>query len=233
VHRFSKIFFAIGLSAFIAQASTIYEFTGTGTGTVPTNGDVVFTINSNNIMITLTNTGGPGDVQDIGSELTGVVFTLGGGSPLFTDSSLSGLASGGVDCSSGTCVSSVPPASPYGWQFSGTSTFSLLAGNGSYKPEAIVNDNIAVADGVANAQHNPLLLGPVTFTIDFTGAAPTSVNSVIFDFGTGPTTVTGDPCTDCGGVPQSLSPEPLSMGLTGGGLVLLGLLRRRVSRIRS
>ena len=211
---------AFGLFAGIGQASLTYEFTGSGdAGGIPTNADVIFTINSNNIVIKMTNTGGPGQVQNIGSELTGLAFQLSGGSPAFDDVSLSGSAAGGIDCSSGTCVSSALPASPYGWTFSGSSQYALDAGGGSWKPEGIVNDNIAVAGGITNAQHNPLLLGPVFFTIDFTGATPTDVTNVVFHFGSGSVT---DP-----GIPQDPSPEPATFGLMGSGLALLGLVARR------
>ena len=219
--RVLGVCYAFCVFAGMGQASLTFEFSGSGNaGGVPTSADVIFTINSNDLVIELANTGGPGQVQDIGSELTGLAFQLSGGSPSVNDASLSGSAGGGIDCSSGTCVPVTLPASPYGWTFSGSATYALDAGGGSWKPEAIVNHNIAVADGVANAQHNPLLLGPVIYTIDFTGAAPTDVTNVVFHFGTGNVTDRGF------GGPQDPSPEPSTAGLMGGGLALAALLAR-------
>ena len=70
------VFIALSVSAFPAT----FTFTGSDNqGGVPQNGSVTFTINSSDLMVTLTNTGGPGQVQNIAS-VDGLKFTLTGGS---------------------------------------------------------------------------------------------------------------------------------------------------------
>jgi hypothetical protein len=95
----------------------------------------------------------------------------------------------------------------------------LSAGNASWKPYGIVNNNVtADTDGIKNAQHNPYLLGPVTFafTLDELNGVVPDVTEATFYFGTEPDTITGTPI-----------PEPGTLTLLGGGLLLiLGLSRR-------
>lgn len=227
-----------------AQAAPLLtaDFTATGTASDggQENADVFFTVNSNNITIAITNTGGAGDLQKITSIITGLTFDTSGGAAVLTDASLSGSApDGSVDCSSGTCVfsSSVPASQPYGWTFTGSSgSYTLDAGGGSFHPYGIANGNIQPDDGITNSQHNPMLNGPssynaatsVTFTIPFSGTAPTDIDSVVVHFGTGTDTVTAtcSSSNNCGGNIQSV-PEPVSLGLSGAGLGLLGLFRIR------
>jgi hypothetical protein len=211
---------ALGVPAFAAS----FTFTGTGNvGGVPQNGSVTFTIDPNDLMITLTNTGGPGQVGDIASELDGLLFSVTGGSPVFNAASLSGSdPNGAINChqvAANTCLPAVV-VSPFGWAFSGGPTFALQAGSGSFKPEAIVNNNITSpggSGGTSNDQHNPLLLGPVTFTIGFTGTAPTGIGNVVLQFGTGPANITTGP------IPEPAYSSVLLLGLVGVGL----FLRRR------
>ena len=221
---------AVGIAMSLPAAATSFVFTGTDNqGGVPQNGQATFTINATDLVITLENTGGPGQVQDIASELDGINFTLTGGTAGLDSTMITGSSPNGtVDCSSGTCVFNSTPATdgpssnPFLWTLGGTNPFNLLAGSGSFKPNAIVNNNVAVADGVSNAQHNPLLNGPVTFTIGFTaGTAPTGISGVTFDFGTGPAVVTGNL------VPEPAYSSVLLLGILGVGL----LLRRRKSTV--
>jgi len=73
-----------------------------------------------------------------------------------------------------------------------------------------------------NDPHNPFLNQSATFTMNITGVtAATTVSNVVFSFGTASGNNSG------GG---STVPEPVSLSLVGGGLVALGLLRKRLSR---
>ncbi len=216
----------------VAGHATPIFFTGSG-GTSP-NGEAEFTINSNSITVELWNTGTAGNVDDISDELDGINFTLTGGSA--TLGAVTGSAPlGAIDCTANPCTTASPqPTQPFGWGVTGTSTFLLAAGDGSYHPDAIVNGNFTFATNTKDAQHNPLLLSSatdsgsgVTFTIAFTGTAPTGIGNVVFDFGTGPTTEDGVVCTTaCGGNVQAL-PEPGSMALSGSGLIALAFLSRK------
>lgn len=243
---FKGVLCAFSLFAAIGQASALYtqDFSAIGTAGDgnPENADVFVSVFSNQITIAITNTGGAGDVQAITSIVTGITIDTSGGTAVFDDSSLAGVApDGSVNCSTGTCVfsASVPATQPYGWTFSGSSgTYTLDAGAGSFHPYGIANGNIAPDDGIPSGPHNPYLNGPssydasnsVTFTIGFTGTAPASISDLIIHFGTGTDTVDGN-CTSCGGGGVQSLPEPVTLGLTGGGLALLGLLRFGKKRV--
>jgi hypothetical protein len=187
-------------------------------------GTVVFDIEPTFITVTLTNDDTV--VNGIAAGLTGVKFTLGGAPGTLSLVAGSGTAAGEVDCTTGnTPCDSVPlDAANWGWALTGG---GLFAGNGSYKPYAIANANTAQADGIANAQHNPLLLGPVSFTLHFTGTEPTGVSAVSLYWGTGPETQDATPGTGTGtgtgrsGDGETPVPEPASLLLLGTGLAMV------------
>jgi hypothetical protein len=92
------------------------------------------------------------------------------------------------------------------------------------------NANSSIA---GNSAHNPFLYQSVSFIIDVAGVtSTTTVTSATFSFGTmaGQFNVKGCMSTDpsCGLAP-TLTPEPISLVLTGSGLLGLLLLRRRSS----
>jgi len=218
----------LGVVAATALSSPAFAvsffFNGTQGG-VPGNGTADFTINSNNIVMTLTNTGGAGQVSDIASELDGIDFTLTGGSAVLNAASLSGSdPNGAVTCAGVVvCTSVATPASPFGWSLGSGPTFLLAAGSGSFKPDAIVNGNIVGQGGngnTSNAQHNPLLLGPVAFTIGFTGTAPTGIGAVDFFFGTSGTALPGT---------QTPEPAYYSLVLLGIGAIVVAFRRRKLA----
>lgn len=237
---------ALSLFSLTAQASTTYYTANSTVNGNPANAEAGFTLSSGVLVIELWNTGGPGDIAHISSELTGITFALTGGSGI-TMGAMTGSAPLGGEACTATCTPQAAPASPFGWTISGDPTFCLDAGGcGTYHPEAIVNSNVTPHGnngGTSNPQHNPLLLSStddsgsgVTFTIDFTDTvAPTGIGSVDFYFGTSGGNVDGSPCSGCGGggTTQSLTtPEPASMALTASGLVALLFVRRKIALVR-
>jgi hypothetical protein len=173
--------------------------------------------------ITLENTAGPGQLGGISSVLDGFTFTFSTSPSTITleNAVTIGGSPQKLDCSSGTCVSTSAGSGSYGWTVTGALASPLLAaGNASYKPYGIVNSNIQTTDGIPNAQHNPYLNGPVTFTLDLTGLTTIpDITSASFYFGTVPDIQTGEK--------QTLVPEPATMILLGLGLLGVGIAVRK------
>lgn len=218
----------IVLAASTGQAHADYTFTAQGTAGDgrPDNGLVTFSFTSpTSLSITLQNTAGPSQLGGISSVLDGVAFnlsgalsgvTLTGGQAVGTVTATNGLVfnnpSGGITQTG---------SNPFGWSIQQQgSTLELFAGNGSFKPYGIVNNNITVTDGIDNAEHNPYLNGPVTFTLNLTGLSGTpAVTSANLYFGTSPDIQAGSPV-----------PLPGALLLFAPGLAGLTALRRRFKR---
>jgi len=124
-----------------------------------------------------------------------------------------------------------------GWIFSSPSAGSYLLdvlGAGGAGPEHTIiglpgaggiytNANGSIA---GNDPHNPFLNQSATFTLNINGVTTnTTVSNVLFSFGT----VSGNNVPG-GGNNNSTVPEPVSLSLVGGGLLALGLLRKRLPR---
>jgi len=178
------------------------------------------------------------NIHDAGQVLSDLQFSLstGGTASLFSSSGQEVTVNSGGSKTTGSTVST-------GWGFGTLSGGLILCDvcpggvsfqtNPSATPSHTIiptassypNANKSIA---GNGPHNPFLDGTVSFTIDdslFT--ANTTVDSAVFSF----STASG---VDVTGVPNTPGvPEPVSLALTGAGLVgLVGSMRlkRRFSR---
>lgn len=208
----------------LAPVAGATSFTFSTTSTVDNYGvsaTASFNFTGSNLVLMLNNT--TPNVLHIAQELDGISwsgFTL-TGSPIVA-------AAGVIDCedySGSACPAELPmPSSPYHW---GLVADKLAAGSGSYHPFAIVDTYTAPGGkgGISNSSHNPLLLGPVTFTFAYSGS-PTQVTDVKFLWGTSGTPTdgvcTGDNCPP----PPPPVPEPASLLLLGSGLIGAGSFAR-------
>ena len=181
-------------------------------------GSAVFTISGNTMQVKLTNTKDP--TVDIGESLVGVQWGYGGTAP--SDLTLVSVVPMGImDLCDYTKPNNhcdgITEASPYLWEVNSTSgwansTPNLFAGGGSGKAYGILNLNYDVTHGLKNAEHNPWLVGPVTFNLTFQGDAPVIDEATLF-FGTAGDNHPAVLCTDC-----VQTPEPSSI------LLLIGML---------
>ena len=187
------------------------------------------------VNITLTDL--QGDPKDVAQLISGLSFTLS-----------NGVTSGTLFQSVGTQVTvnsggtyALGTTGAAGWGLNNNVSGGLqLDALGFVGPAGLIigppgagntysNANASIA---GNGPHNPFLSKSVTFTIDFSTAAnvtaATTVTSATFFFGTtaGQYHVQGCMSTDpsCGLAP---TPEPISLALTGTGLIGLLFLRRR------
>jgi hypothetical protein len=228
----------LALAAVPARADIVTTFDASGKSATdcPTSttcrvqdGEVQFDINTSTKTITvkLTNTD-PATIGGISQTLVGVTWAFDNGdAPGTLTLSTTATAAGGLDCTAGTtaCKSVTPSGTDFLWGIDASSgpggvsvtTPNLFAGSGSGKPNGIVTTNIdGSSDGLSNAQHNPYLVGPVTFSFTYSGTV-TSIDAATLYFGT-----SGDNQSGGSGTTQSTTPEPASFILLGTILVIAG-----------
>jgi hypothetical protein len=219
----------VGVLAFVpAAGATSFTFS-TNSAVDEVSATASFNFTGSTLVLTLNNT--TPNVLHISQELDGISwngFTL-TGSPIVA-------AAGVINCngnSGSACPAPSPmPSSPYHWGLLAGHD-KLAAGSGSYHPFAIVDSYTAPGGhgGISNSSHNPLLLGPVTFTFAYSGF-PNQVADVTFLWGTSGTP-TGGVCTGDGcnpPPPPPPVPEPASLLLLGSGLIGAGSFARRKKR---
>lgn len=216
--------------AITAHAGTVTFTTAPGateTGGNPVSASASITTSAGQVGITLSNLlANPTDVAQLLSDFS---FTLSGttsGATLFSSSGQEITLGSGGSSSLGSTVAT-------GWILSSPSTGNYLLNDlaaGAAGPSHLIigpgpytsaNGSIA-----GNGPHNPFLNGSATFTLNITGVtADTTVSNVVFSFGT----TSGDNVPGGSG-PNTTIPEPVSLSLVGGGLLALGLLRKRMPR---
>jgi len=200
-----------------AHASTIL-FTNASNGAT---GSANFTFGTNTLTLVLTDT--VVNPNDVAFNLSGFRFTVAGstGGSLFSSSGLERTVAGGGTFTDGSTVAA-------GWGFSAASTtYTIDDLNGGVGPAHTIigapggggtyGSNSSIA---GNGPHNPFLANSATFVFHFTGGvnADSTPTNIAWQFGTAP------------GFSSSSVPEPISLSLVGGGLLALGLLRKRLPR---
>ena len=243
----TKIFLATAVALALsapAYADVIYTFQ-TNAG-APANQQATATFDftdANTLTLTLANIG---NVINLDSELTDFHFELSGTPTGITLGTITDTG-GKESCSTTTgqpphvtnCTNDPGTDATGLWTITSPlgSTIDMVA-NGQPQqlhPYAIVNSSFATnavsqndSNGLSNAQHNPVLLGPVSFEITFAGLTTVpSISNVSFSFGTGPIDVAGE-CTSANNCqPIQESPEPAVLSLMALAMLAMGVTVRR------
>jgi hypothetical protein len=201
-------------------------------------GTALFTIdNANQFTVTLSNDAT--SILSAGQLLTDLVFSVDGGTVTLKSSSgeFVDISSSGVPTTSG------PGTLGYGFGSTGSNTYLLcvICGNGVKASPGVppsqgiidIQGSYATANSsiTGNDPHNPFVESGATFTFTTTTALDTTgatnpFSNVFLSFGTDfgneiPTNGGG------GGTLGNPTPEPVSMLLTGAGLIGLATLTRR------
>ena len=241
------------LCASVSSATVTYTFTADGvTDSVAQQGTAIFAFSDDATLLEITLIDNVDPTALIASELDGLLFTF--SEAPASQTLLAVTPQSVINCNGIVGPTSSCPAgegsSPYGWgsTLSGAD-FALGAGftgsGFSYHPYAIVNQNYVAPGGqggLSNGPHNPLLVGPVTFSFALTGLGSVpEIGSVTFLFGTVPDSQDGQcvgdtcgdpPCTDGPTCGDQNVPEPHSAALLGLALLSAVWISRRRIRAR-
>lgn len=227
----------LAMTASASNIPTTYVTpSGSTTGGGPVSASASFTFGPSFLSITLTDL--EANPNNVGQLISGLSFTLSNG--LTSGTLFQGIGKQVTVNSDGTfSLAALSGAS--GWGLNNNVSGGLqLDALGFVGPAGLIigapgaggtysNANASIA---GNTPHNPFLAQTVTFSIVFAPTAnvtdATTVTSATFYFGTTPGQfhVQGCMSTDpsCGLAP---TPEPISLALTGSGLIGLFFLRRR------
>ena len=223
---------AVGISG-TALAGTFTFVTPSGATDAagdPVNAEAIFTTSAGMLSITLQNL--LVNQKDVGQNISDLFFTFNNvtaGGSLSSSSGLERTVHPDGTFTDGSMVST-------GWAFSVTGgVFHLngLAGAADVPAHTTLggpdgsnlysNSNASINGEVGHPKHpnphNPFLVGDVTFTLAIAGInSDTTINGVIFSFGTAP----GD------NVPSRVPDSGTTAMLLGGALTCLGVVRRYV-----
>ncbi|MEO9161166.1 MAG: PEP-CTERM sorting domain-containing protein [Casimicrobiaceae bacterium] len=243
-HHLLGFALAMALPAANATVFTLDTTIGAGNDSIAASADFVWSGSTLELRLTNDTAGISKTIQ----ELTGITFIL-SGSP--TLSSVTGLADGSVNCigvaANTPCAMNTADVNPFGTppDLASTGTpptgwaalpsyalFTFGAGGGSWKPYGIVNDTVVGTGSngnTSNPEHNPMLLGPVTFDFRFNEFAMTpTITGVEFYWGTGGEHRTGSCTTEaCVAARDSSVPEPQTLALLGLALFAMAAFRRK------
>jgi hypothetical protein len=220
----------IGASAGASATLITQTFNASGvTDSFSQQGTAIFQIDTDNpdtfTVRLLDNVSPTGNILSV---LNGISFSL---SQPVTSINITGITPTSViDCtasSTTTCPQPNPmPTEPFGWNATvsgGTVTlgagFDSSTSSFKFHPFGIVNANYN-GTGLSDAENNPLLVGPVTFTFSTDVQAFPEILGVTFLFGTVPDPVPGA---------VDAVPEPHSLALLGIALVAGWVVRSRRS----
>jgi hypothetical protein len=184
----------VGLTGAIAKADSISVISGTLGTSSYVNVSGTISAGDGTVTIALSNNLTNSQVISIGQNISGIYFQVSGSSGQLSLTSSSSFASTSISNGTGTLLGGVNPT---GWISGSSGGYSYVCvicpgGNAPGGPGLTIvggtgSGAYANANGSIdnNVPHNPLLVGPVTFTLSAPGVtAGSQFSNVIVQFGT-------------------------------------------------